>query len=255
MKTFVFALTICVLHSVTNSIHAEIYISGHSDLGVGFEDGNLHLHSHNEDPVGLFGGGTAPAGEYDPGDLLIGVPNPSIARPTGSQWDFLSANAGDSVWFLPQSSNPQKPFLGFGTEELNASDGWSTPLTWTFNSITTFSGAPSEFALWQSDSLGNPVVFASTLAPTGTDNSWTQNPLSHDHYNFGFTGEGIYDVSLSISGTNSGAGSIAQGLYSDTASFRFVTGSEISAVPEPSSLLLAGFVAAGGLFHRRRIGT
>ncbi|MEZ6077650.1 MAG: choice-of-anchor M domain-containing protein [Pirellulaceae bacterium] len=224
MKTLVFALSICALQAMSSSVHADIYISGHSDLGVGFEDGNLHLHLHAEEPLGLYGGGTKSAGEYEPGELLIGVPDPSIARPTGSQWNFLAANVGDSVWFIPQSSNPLKPFLGFGTEELMAADGWTTPLTWTFNSITTFSGNSSEFALWQNDSFGNPVVFASTLSPTGTGNSWTQNAFSHDHYNFGFTGEGIYDVNLTISGTNSGSGSIAPGLYTDTASFRFVTG-------------------------------
>ncbi|MCA9127602.1 MAG: choice-of-anchor M domain-containing protein [Planctomycetales bacterium] len=252
MRFLVFVLTLHLLNSVADFSRAAIYISGHSDLGVGFEDDNLHLHLHAEQPLGLFGGGTVPAGEYDPGDLLIGVPNPMIGRPVGAQWDFLAANAGASVWFLPQSSDPNKPFLGLGTEELLPEDGWST-LTWTFNSITTISGDNSDFALWQNDSFGNPSVLASTLVPTGAGNTWTQNALSHDHYNFGFTGEGVYDVSLSISGNNSGAGTIAPGPYFDTASFRFVTGNAI-AVPEPNSLAALGLAAIGGtLFRRRRL--
>ncbi len=249
-----FLFTFCA--AVSSEVRAELtYMGGHSDVGVGFEDENLHLHIHAEGALSLFGGGTAPAGEYDPGDLLIGVPGPSIPRPAGAQWNFLAPNANDSVWFLPQGSDPNKPFLGMGTEELLAADGWTTALTWTFNSISPISGDTSAFALWQNDAFGNPVVFASSLVPTTAPtgiNTWTQNAFSHDHFNLGFTGEGIYDVSLTISGTNAGGGAIAAGLYTDTASYRFVTGGAISSVPEPSSALMLGIAAFAGTCFRRR---
>ncbi|MCR9291700.1 MAG: choice-of-anchor M domain-containing protein [bacterium] len=235
--------------AIVNSASAAIYVTGHADIGVGFEDGGLHLHLHAEDEIGLFGGGTLPAGEYEPGDFMIGVPNPSIGRPAGSQWNFLASAADAPVWFLPQSSDPDKPFLGMGTEELMVSEGWTTPLTWTFNSISKVSGEDSEFAIWQNDSFGNPQVFASSLVPTAEGNSWTQTAFSHDHFNFGFTGQGIYEVNFSIAGTNAGTGSIAAGDYFDRASFRFATG---SAVPEPNSLAMLICVAAGAVRSRRR---
>ncbi len=231
---------------------AEVYISGHADLGVGFENNNLHLHLHAEDTLGLFGGGTRPAGEYDPDEVMIGVPGTFIARPAGSTWSFLASNAGEPVWFLPQSSDSNKPFIGLGTEELSSADGWTTPLTWSVNSITTISGAASEFAIWQNDALGTPTVFASSLVPTTNAlgaNSWAQNAFSHDHFNIGFTGEGVYDVSLSIRGTNA----TLNQTFSDTASFRFVTGAAIATVPEPSSFGLLGMFAASlGLVRNRR---
>lgn len=251
MKTTILSIPLlCCLLATASVSHADIYIGGHADLGVGFEAGNLHLHLHAEAPLNLFGGGIAPAGEYQPGDLDIGVPGPSISRPATAAWNFLAANAGDPVWFLPQGTDPNKPFLGIGTEDLT-DPGWTTPLTWQFNSIATVSGGPSSFALFQVDTFGNPVVFASSLIPTGTSNSWSQSAGGHDHFNFGFTAEGVYDVNFTISGTNSGAGAIAAGVYSDTANFRFVVGSAITAVPEPSGLLLVG-VALGGLVLRRR---
>lgn len=236
MKSLSFRwLTLCLAFLV-KPVAADIYIAGHADLGVGFSNDQLLLHLHAEDSLGLYGGRLAPAGEYLPSELLIGVPDPSIARPVGSQWNFLAANSGNRVWFLPQSSDRDKPFLGIGTEDLLLSAGWTTPLSWTFNSITTVAGDVSEFALWQNDSLGSPQVFASSLIPTGSSNRWTQAPFSHDHFNFGFTGEGIYDVSFTISGVNSGSGSIVAGTYEDTASFRFVTG--MPCIPYPNRVRL-----------------
>lgn len=232
---------------------AEIYLYGHADIGVGFEGGELHLHFHAENDLGTYGGGTIPAGEYEAGEFMIGVPGmgdfpgSGIARPSGSQWDFLGA-ADDLVWFLPQSSDPNKPFLGIATEELLPGDGWDSPLTWTVNSITRIWGADSHFALWSADAFGNPQVFASTRIPTGTGNSWQQDALSHEHFNYGFTGEGIYDVSFTISGFNS----TLNESFSDTGSFRFITGGAITAIPEPSSFAILAAAAASVVSYRRR---
>ncbi len=248
LSSIVFAICAAI---ATSQTRAEVYIIGHADLGVGFENNNLHLHLHAEDTLGLFGGGTRPAGEYEPDDLLIGVPGPSVARPVGSQWNFLASSAGAPIWFLPQGSDPNKPFLGLGTEDLLVADGWTTPLTWSFNSITTISGSTSEFSMWQSDAFGSPSVFASTLVPTTNPlgaNKWAQSAFSHDHFNYGFTGEGVYDVNFTIAGTNA---TLNQS-FSDTASYRFATGLAIASVPEPSSLALLGLVATSVVLLRKR---
>lgn len=250
MIKLVTALTLSLMCLASTS-RADIYIGGHADIGVAFETDHLHLHLHAEDVISLYGGGTAAAGEYNPGDLEIGVPGPSVSRPAGATWNFLAPNADNAFWFLPQSTDPNKPFLGLGLEDLTDA-GWST-ITWQFNSITSVSGGPSAFSLFQTDVFGNPVVKSSSLSPTLDGNSWTQIAGGHDHYNWAFTSEGVYDVSFTVSGINGAGDAIADGLYTDTATFRFVVGSAITAVPEPSAFLLTGMSLAGlGLWRRRR---
>ncbi|GAB5405556.1 MAG: hypothetical protein Aurels2KO_37870 [Aureliella sp.] len=250
-------LTTCVAALLMGSVTANaavVYTSGHADIGVGFEDGGLHIHFHAEDEIGTFGGGSLPAGEYDADALVIGVPGPSVERPAGSQWDFLAAAENDSIWFLPAQDNPNipKPFLGIATEELDAGDGWTTPLTWSFDSITTVSGDSSSLAIYNVDQFQNLDIKASSRIPTADGNDWEQGAGGHDHFNFGFTGEGLYEVTLSITGVNAGGNGIAAGEYSDTATFRFATGSAIAAVPEPSSALLLGLASAVCCLRRRR---
>lgn len=256
---FSLAITLCCVALFTTIGRAElVYIGGHADIGVGFESGALHLHLHSEETLTLFGGGSLPAGEYDHDAFVIGVPGPSVGRPTGTQWNFLAAAAGSPIWFLPQGNDPSKPFLGIAREELEATDGWAGTVTWRFNSIATVLGAASEFSLYQVDGFGVPTVFASSILPTAGvgfgANSWNQSS-PHDHYNFGFTAEGIYDVSFSVSAVNNGSGSITAGTYEDTTTFRFATGSfiPIAAVPEPSTFVLVS-LAACGLARRRKRG-
>jgi surface-anchored protein len=72
----------------------------------------------------------------------------------------------------------------------------------------------------------------------------------HDHYNFGFTAAGIYDLTFTATGTLATGGVVTA---SDV--FRFVVGDQSTApvVPEPSALALAGLaVVTGGLVARRR---
>lgn len=257
MKMRMLVTLLAVLFTSSTSTHAAlVYIAGHADIGVGFEDGGLHLHLHAENPITVFGGGTAAAGEYDADAFIIGVPGPSVSRPAGSQWNFLADAENNPVWFLPAQDDPMnpKPFLGIATEELDAAEGWTTQLTWALDSITPVFGDASSLAIYNVDQFQSIDVRASTLIPTGTNNEWTQAPGGHDHFNYGFTGQGLYDVTLSVSGTNAGGGlsGIAAGNYSDTATFRFATGSAISAVPEPSGALLLGVASAFTMFRRSR---
>jgi surface-anchored protein len=64
----------------------------------------------------------------------------------------------------------------------------------------------------------------------------------HDHFNLGFSEEGIWEVELSVSGLLNGTD-----LLTDTETFTFQVGS----VPEPSAALL-GLLGTLSLLRRRR---
>lgn len=248
MRVLLLSAIIAIASSFNVARAAMVYTSGHADIGVAFEDGGLHLHMHAEGPLGQFGtNDPIPPGEYDADSFVIGVPGPSLSRPAGDQWNFLSGSQGDQVWLLPQGSQADKPFLGIAAEEGFEGNGWTNPVQWSIDSITPIVGNPQAFSLYQTDEFGTPDVFASTLQ---SDTEWTQPVGGHDHYFYGFTEEGIYDFTITASVTNS-----ANTTFTDTQTFRFAVGDSaiaLAAVPEPSSAVLLGLCGVAGLVRRRR---
>jgi surface-anchored protein len=225
-----------------------LYTEGHGDIGVGYEDGQLHLHYHFGNNAVV--GGKSFSGEKEPDEVITAVPGPSVDRPVGAEWAPLGNQAGDPLWYLPQNSGDEtKPFLGIATEDLDPGD-WSD-ITW---SVTGW--LPPEinghFSLWQrGPGLDDPPVFLAATADglgIGDADSWTQGPGAHDHMNYGFTEEGIYQVELTAMGTHT-----TDGLKTASGVFTFGVGSA-AAVPEPSTLTLlavAGVFAAVPLARRR----
>jgi surface-anchored protein len=216
------------------------YSSGHADIGVGYDEGSFFLHYHFGagavlDGTPLPGGLPTEAYEFEPNTANTFVPlSSSAARPAGSQWDFLGTAAGNTIYFLPQGNVPGLPFLGIASEDLNPGE-WTGPITWA---LTGFSG-PGQFSVWQTDFGGNPLVRWATSDGIGPGDSFGLGVGGHDHFNYGFTAPGAYDVTITATGTNTTAG-----VLSDTATFRFQVGPpsdpEPPVVPEPASLVLAG---------------
>ena len=115
MRSFLMGMVFAAVFA-NSAAFSDMWVGGHGDIGVGLDAGQLHMHMHfDADVTGA--SGVISAGEYESTDHSIGVPGPSISRPAGAQWNFLGSES-DSVWFLPQSSDANKPFVGFGLEEL-----------------------------------------------------------------------------------------------------------------------------------------
>ncbi|MEM6692661.1 MAG: choice-of-anchor M domain-containing protein, partial [Planctomycetota bacterium] len=196
----------------------------HGDIAIGFEAGELELHYHFEDGFN----GIGPEVEFEPDEAYIRASDATRVENITSALPFLGAAAGSDIWVLPQSnSGPQGadalgvPFVGIAAE-LDGPPFVSAELL-----LTDVTG-PGEFALWQSPPtlFDPPSVFMQSQ--DGFDNT-DLLPLTvgaHDHYNFGFSAPGVYQVTFAATAV---------------------------AIPEPGSLgVMASIAAMGTAMLRRR---
>lgn len=206
------------------------YNTGHGDLGIAYEGGELELHYHFEDGLNESG----PEVEYAPDEVLVRAPDASMVTTTEGL-PFLGTSSGDMIWVLPEGEEAGVPFFGIGTDELDPLEVSSLEL-----SLTGFSG-PGQFALWQ-DGFPSPTVFMQTVDGLSAGDTVDPGVGGHGHYNWGFTAEGVYSLEMTAT-----AQLVGGGTATDTATFSFAVGS--STVPEPSVALLG---AVGGMFLLRR---
>lgn len=196
--------------------------SGHMDLGVAYEAGELsvHLHSHEPEPDGT---------EYGPGEAIVEVGLAAQTTvPANPLFSFLGT-PGETIYLLPATENPALPFLGLAAEEIAAGIFEGNTLSL---SLTDYAG-PGEFALFTVDAFGTPTVLMNTRDGLDGSDRATLLAGSHGHANWAFSAPGDYDLTFTASGTLAGGGGP---VTSDPATFRFTV------VPEPgtTTLLLIG---------------
>jgi surface-anchored protein len=122
-------------------------------------------------------------------------------------------NAGDSLWILPQNSYAGVPYVGISAETLSTSDFEDTLRIQLVNME-----GPGQFMLWQSSTFGSFDVRMDTR--DGIDSQDALTPLvgAHEHYNWGFTTNGIYRLYFQASALQKGTG---KRLYSPVTPFTF----------------------------------
>jgi surface-anchored protein len=223
----------------------------------------------------------APAG----GALLPVVSSARTNRPAGAQWDFTGTSSGSNLWVLPKNSTPGVLFLGIGAEEITSAD-ITGPITLAFQSLSAPSGGV--FSVWDFNQFGSLTPLITSASGFGLGNSVTIAAGGHSHFNYGFTTPGLYQVTFLASATLSsslgggevsGTGTFSFGVFGVGQSYpaeplapyvffgqtfdNFIYGDghvdmgvALTAVPEPSSVVLAGLGAAGVLavgWRRRRL--
>ncbi|HRI15727.1 MAG TPA: choice-of-anchor M domain-containing protein [Verrucomicrobiota bacterium] len=187
--------------------------SGHTDIGIGYEEGAFDLHVHDEEN-GL---------EYSPADALLVVKSQALRLSPGGAFSFLGP-VGTPVWELPKVQDPELLFLGIGAEELVPSD-WTGNIEFSLKAVS----GPGNFYLWDTDVFGNPVVKMDSANGIGPDDTVSVIPGSHTHLNWGFSAPGVYRISFETVGLNTTDGPEESGpvVYN------------FEVVPEPSALALA----------------
>lgn len=190
-------------------------------LTQGFEP---HYHNHGDPDAAVIDGvAQSTESEYEPGDLIVVVPELSVTTVSSINYYWLPETELDA-------STNGTPFLGIGIEELAPSDWVAGTVSLKLVSIS----GPGDFLLWQDDGFGGANVFFDSAG-----DSFTLAAGSHTHYNWGFTEKGIYNLEFEISGNH-----VDDGFQSASGLYTFQ-------VPEPSSAALGAF-ASLALLRRRR---
>ena len=246
------------------TLSRDVYLSGHCDLCADYDktegklELNYHFHSggYYEGSVpGTIGNSITPD-EYAPSSLYTRVPDSSatpVSDYAGTKWNLLGAT-GSNVWVLPSSLSQGQvmPYLGFGTDELDdgsdTEDDTSDDHTWsniTYSILGVDCPTGGNFSMWTGTTTPT-FYWASSDGITSSD-AYSQGIGGHNHANFGFTTEGVYEVQMQLGATRDGVA-----VTSDVETFTFLVGN--TTIPEPSTflLLLTGAAVAVWTIWRQR---
>jgi len=153
----------------------------------------------------------------------------------------IGANDLGDLWVSPASEVDADavgmPFIGFSAEELLAP--FTGPVTFTMTGFAYTGSGTGNFYMFE----GTDLFFDSTAGP-GSYGSFSVGAGTHGHGEFGFSDEGLYEITLVAAGND---GAPVDGV---PATYTF------EVVPEPSTYALLG-LGAGALAilrWRRRTG-
>lgn len=193
-------LLIILLGLATRSVHGEplslfrSYTAGHMDIEVRVVDGELVGYWKN-DGSAVIDGAMSLSSYPAAGARALGVfdaATPAPPRPANSDWAFLGMAAGEPVYRLPSGGVPATlPYLGFGTEHPSLAQLGADSFRFTLVNMT----GPEDgvFSLYRS----------STDVPMNTMDGFPAGSITlgiggHEHYNWGFSRLGTYDLYFEV---------------------------------------------------------
>lgn len=121
--------------------------------------------------------------------------------------------AGEPLWVLPASQDPNLLYLGFSAER-NPAGVFDGPLTVRLVGLD----APGHFFLWQNTPSGDFLFQMNTRDGLGADDAIELPIGGHIHYNWGFTSNGIFRLTFQTEGRRVGE---TTNLVSDAVTFTF----------------------------------
>jgi surface-anchored protein len=118
---------------------------------------------------------------------------------------------GSSLWIIPASQDPNLLYLGTSAEPPTSAGRPGIP-SGVFNGNLTLRlisvDGPGQFIVWQTPGGSYDFIFDTRDGITDAD-SHTVILGSHEHFNWGFTINGVYHVSLQFSGQLAGSTNIS----------------------------------------------
>jgi surface-anchored protein len=230
MRTIVALSTAALLASTASA--TEFITADHADVAFGFDlvDG-WEPHIHLDDAV------PPEPNEFEPHEaVFVGrFPFAQKTVPAAAAFGFLGS-AGSNFYALPQTEDPNLPYIGIDTEEV-------APGALTNNAISLrllSKTGPGDFFWFQEDSFGTP-----TIGMNSTNLALAPLQLSagnHVHGTWAFTQSGLYELTFEVSGIPTGA----TAPVTAEATYSFLL------VPEPTTIAAGAAGALLTLARRRR---
>ncbi|WP_421784967.1 cell surface protein [Gardnerella sp. DNF01192] len=195
--------------------------AGHADFGPTLIDGKWKLKIRDDT-------GDEPVWR-DPENVVFKLGgNSIIPMPDDAAYSFIGEKPGTKLYVIPQTQNPDVPWLGWNTQEggvLNELDHGANL------SLEGVSG-PGKLHVYLENGNNNPQqLWDSTKGYP--QNSWIETN-AHTHVNWVFSKPGIYHVKLTFSGKLKNGRSV-----SDTRVLNFAVGDNA----DPNAALGAGAAA------------
>lgn len=199
--------------------------AGHADFGPTLSDGNWKMKIRDDT-------GDEPVWR-DPENVVFKLgSNSIIPMPNDSTYSFIGEKPGTKLYVIPQTQNPDVPWLGWNTQEggvLNELDRGANL------SLDGVSGPGKLHVYLENGNNAPQQLWDSTKGYP--QNSWIE-ANAHTHVNWVFSKPGIYHVKLTFSGKLKNGRAV-----SDTRVLNFAVGDKTDA---QAALPSAGSAGQGG---------
>ena len=209
------------------STESAVVDTGHVDIGPRMVDGQWSVALRDDS-------GAHPVWR-DPDRTVLRVTDAALmAAPTGSDYAFMGAQAGEQYYVVPQTQNPDVVWLGWNTQDPGVVSAIDRGATMRIGSV---SGPGRTWMFLQDGTFGKPRLLVDGQSGQAQD-VWV-DASTHVHANWVFTAPGVYTAALTFSARTTDG----QQLSAST-TLRFAVGSQTSA-DEAFAAAPAGAAEAG----------
>lgn len=194
------------------STESAVIGTGHVDIGPRMVDGQWSVALRDDS-------GAHPVWR-DPDRTVLRVSDAALmAAPTGSDYAFMGAQAGEQYYVVPQTQNPDVVWLGWNTQDPGVVSAIDRGATMRIGSV---SGPGRTWMFLQDGTFGKPRLLVDGQSGQAQD-VWV-DASTHVHANWVFTAPGVYTAALTFSARTTDG----QQLSAST-TLRFAVGSQTSA--------------------------
>lgn len=209
------------------STESAVIDTGHVDIGPRMVDGQWSVALRDDS-------GAHPVWR-DPDRTVLRVSDAALmAAPTGSDYAFMGAQAGEQYYVVPQTQNPNVVWLGWNTQDPGVVSAIDRGATMRIGSV---SGPGRTWMFLQDGTFGKPRLLVDGQSGQAQD-VWV-DASTHVHANWVFTAPGVYTAALTFSARTTDGREV-----SASTTLRFAVGSQTSA-DEAFAAAPAGTAEAG----------